>query len=274
MKKYIIVFILFLIIYFIGYTHYHTYPLSKIIFIDHQLTSRIRYYDYMESNIPFVENINLQLSNHINSKLLMNIYPNQIINVLESFTKIDPHKLPIPRKMKLKDFIQNTIIDNKNTFYLKSEDEYNFLAEIGLYDKIIKCFNDYLSPSLYCPFLKEEIAYWYGPRDSITAFHYDTDHTNILYVIEGKKKIYLIHPKYDKYMKGYTNIQKGASWSATNIYEIISNPIIKHESIILEKNHILNIPRYWWHAVINLEATMAVTYHYYTFPHLFCNSFA
>ena len=47
----------------------------------------------------------------------------------------------------------------------------------------------------------------------------------------------------------------------------------KYNSIILEKNQILNIPRYWWHAVINLEATMAVTYHYYTFPHLFCNSF-
>lgn len=274
MKKYIILFILFIFVYLVGYMHYHTYPLSKIIYIDKTITSKIRFYDYMESNIPFIENINLQISKHINTDLLMNMYPNKTITLLESFPKINPSKLPIPQKMKLKDFIQDIIINNKNTFYLKSEDEYNFLGELGLYDIIVNCFNLYLSPSSYCPFLKEEIAFWYGPQNSITAFHYDTDHTNILYVIEGKKKIYLIHPKYDKYMKGYRNIQKGASWSGSNINEIIDNPLIKHGSIILEKNQILNIPRYWWHAVINLEATMAVTYHYYTIPHLFCNSFA
>lgn len=273
MKKYYIC-ITIILIYSLFFINYHTYPFSTIINVHNDIDSKKRYYEYLECNIPFIENINLQLSNYINTTLLMDKYPDKIIHVLESFTNIDPLKLPVPTKMKLKDFIQNTIINNKNTFYLKSEDEYNFLAEIGIYNTILKCFNNYIFPSLYVPFIKEEMAYWYGPKDSITAFHYDTDHTNLLYVIEGKKKVYLIHPKYDQYMKGYTNIQRGASWSSTHINEIISNPNIKHECIILKKNQILNIPRYWWHAVINMEATMAVTYHYYTFSHLFFNNFA
>jgi dTDP-4-dehydrorhamnose 3,5-epimerase-like enzyme len=74
-------------------------------------------------------------------------------------------------------------------------------------------------------------------------------------------------------MKGNTTIQPGASWSEDTLKDIIQNENIKYQEIILEKNQLLNIPRYWWHAIINLETTMAVTYHYYTASYLLFNRF-
>jgi len=42
--------------------------------------------------------------------------------------------------------------------------------------------------------------------------------------------------------------------------------------IILKKGQILNIPRYIWHVVINLDNTIAFTLHYYNLDTLlYCN---
>ena len=267
--------IIFLILYYIfNYKNYHNYPYTKIFIMSKCIAKKDRFYNFLEKNIPFIEKNNIILSKYINTKFLLNNYYDKIIFIVDSFERIIPTNLPIIKKMKLGDFINDTIINNKNKNYLKSEDEYELLKELNLYNKIIGIIRDNLSISRYTLVLKEQLSFWYGPKDSITSFHYDTDHTNILYMIEGRKKIFLIHPKYEKYMKGSKNIQKGASWSSLSIKEILDHPYIKYESLIVGKYQSINITRYWWHAVINLTSTMAITYHYYTLPYLFCNSLA
>lgn len=258
----VIMVIMVIMMYIILYNNYHRYPDSIIRSINKDFNY------YIEKNIPFILDKNLNIDTIINKQILLNKYGNYIINIVDSFNKLDHDSLPMEKKVTLNYFINNTIINNKDKFYLKSEDEYNFLDEIGLFKTIINCFSTF-----HPRFTHQQLSFWYGPRDSITPFHYDTDHANLLYIIEGRKRIYLIHPKYNKYMKGNTTIQPGASWSEDTLKDIIQNKNIKYQEIILEKNQLLNIPRYWWHAIINLETTMAVTYHYYTASYFLFNSF-
>ena len=257
-----IVIIFILLIYYILYKNYHNYPISNIINVKFNKPINL-----IEKNIPFVCNIDLKIKNYLSKKIILKKYPHHKIKVLKNFTVINYNNLPSIKEMTIKSYINNYIDENNNKYYFKSEDEYDFLKEIDIYNDLIKLFYTF-SPK-YC---FKSLSFWYGAKNTCTPFHYDKDHVNLLYIVEGKKKIYMIHPKYNKFMNGDNLLQYGASWSKDKIDTVLNNKNIKYNTIILTKNKILNIPRFWWHAVINLESTMAITFHYYTFQSLLFNS--
>mmetsp|Transcript_38134 Transcript_38134/g.92303 ORF Transcript_38134/g.92303 Transcript_38134/m.92303 type:complete len:327 (-) Transcript_38134:1773-2753(-) len=99
---------------------------------------------------------------------------------------------------------------------------------------------------------------WMGAAGSMTPMHFDTDLFNILYVVEGKKRVILI-PN-DIRTDGMFPIQKFYSGSAYTGVDILAKdyklPEGSHEFIV-EAGQGLIIPRRWWHAVENLEPTVA-----------------
>ena len=260
-RVYLIVCSMVYIIFYQKYHIYHTYPTIRYLcFIYNNINQHI------ENNIPFIHNEYLEIDKYVSRKILLKSHSNHIITILKNFNVLDTTNIPTTKEITIKKYINNYIDKNNDKYYFKSEDDYQFLKEINLYDKIINKFSKYAPTISY-----QSLSFWYGVKNTCTPFHYDTDHANLLYIIEGTKRIYMIHPKYNKFMKGNTEIQYGASWSECTISNILKNKNIKYETIILKKNQIFNIPRYWWHAVINLEQTMAVTYHYYTISSLLFN---
>mmetsp|Transcript_14165 Transcript_14165/g.20926 ORF Transcript_14165/g.20926 Transcript_14165/m.20926 type:complete len:327 (+) Transcript_14165:239-1219(+) len=99
---------------------------------------------------------------------------------------------------------------------------------------------------------------WMGAEGSMTPMHFDTDLFNILYVVEGKKRVVLI-PN-DRRTDGMFPIQKFYSGSAYTGIDILAKdyelPEGSHDFVV-EAGQGLIIPRRWWHAVENLEPTIA-----------------
>ena len=162
------------------------------------------------------------------------------------------------------------ILNNKTEkYYFKSEDRNQFLDEINETKNISIIFNK-ITPMI--SYIKN--SFWLGPKDSCTPLHYDTDNFNLLCLLEGRKEIILIHPKYRDYLYEINYFIRGSSWSYVNIWNIdyIKFPLmknIKYIKFILNPGEILYIPPYWWHAVRNLDNSIAFTYHYYTFYSFF-----
>ena len=266
MKYYFI--ILLILFYIYSYNNYHIYPNTNIK-IYNNILYKYNYNTKIEKNIPFIINYNnSNINNLLNTNILLQKYGNTKVNIIENINYISINNIPKIKNIILKKYINEYIYKNNNSYYLKSEDEYNLLQDLDIEKNLINEFKLFKSPNS----IKESISFWYGATNTITPFHYDCDHANLLYIIEGSKRIYMVHPNYEKYMKGDTKIQYGASWSSRSIDNVIinlKNNNIQYEEIILRKGQLLNIPRYWWHCVINIEPTMAITYHYYTFSSFF-----
>jgi len=231
--------ILYIILYIIGYIIYNK-----------------------SSSSPYMKHIKLF---NITDELLMN-YKDREIYIIENIKELTRN--PTIKTTTLGNYINNYIHKQDHSFYMKSEDSYNFLEEVGLDKSIYKS----IETALTLPRgIHKSISFWYGSAGTRTTFHYDIDHFNLLYVCSGRKTVYLIHPKYNKYMDGNTKLQFGASWSSRTLEEVLADKRIKYTKYTLTKNQLLNIPRYWWHYVYNEEPTIAYTYHIYTFPYLMFN---
>ena len=161
------------------------------------------------------------------------------------------------KRMLLGEYIDNYLLKGEREYYLKYEDTHQFLREIGLEGEIYKYFRDKI-PNHYTFYT----SFWMGPKGSTTTFHYDTDHSNYLCVLEGKKRIYMVRPGvelkrietcYGDYWSDYDIRDKKKLSDDKNIVEIMVN-----------KGEILNIPRNIWHAVENMENTVSFTFHYCT----------
>ena len=246
--------------YSVIYRKYHTYPEAETLTI-----SETEIIPHLESNRPFLVARDLGIKEIVSIEILHRQYGDREIRVLENFRRLVPSKLPSIKKMRVDAFINDYIYAADNSYYFKTEDDYNFLGEIGLYQPVITKFSSY-KPSLAF----QSLSLWLGGKGTCTPFHYDSDCVNLLYLIEGAKKLYLIHPKYDSKMRGNRWIQSGASWSMAEIETILQDREIEYSETLLKPGQMFNIPRFWWHAVINLEATFAVTYHYYTLPYFIC----
>jgi hypothetical protein len=190
-------------------------------------------------------------------------YKNIKINIIQNFTNYNNQKLKI-KEIDLGSYIDKIEEGKTDKYYFKSEDNYQFLKEIGHEKEIIDLFSN-ITPK----FSIIKNSFWMGPKGSCTPLHYDSDYFNLLCVVEGQKEIILIHPKYTKYIYEMDDFLHGSSWSKVDIWNIdyLKYPLfnnINYKRILLNAGDILNIPKYWWHGIKNTQNTIAFTYHYYT----------
>jgi hypothetical protein len=152
------------------------------------------------------------------------------------------------------------LLKEPSNLYFKTEDEYDFLNIIGIKNKIMREFVQFDKNNS-----KKDCSFWMGGKGTTTGWHTDIDDLSYLYVIEGKKKIQFISPKYNKNMYERHVFTCGAKWSNIDFKNIdyVKYPKFKDVEIqtyILNAGDCIYIPKNWWHCVENLEPTIGVTY--------------
>tara|TARA_R110001592_G_scaffold303918_1_gene576189 strand:- start:133 stop:858 length:726 start_codon:yes stop_codon:yes gene_type:complete len=230
--------------------------------------------DKLPENLPFKMDTDFGVSSVLNKKKLLSDFGNYIIKVqksIEDYDLIVNEDFPVIQ-MSIKNYVKDYLDEEQDSYYFKSEDDYDFLLEIGLKRDILDKYN----------FGKNgRLSFWWGNKNTMTSFHYDSygykpDRAikkihgedfykkayghSILTVLEGKKKVYIIHPKYSEYLKYSDSLQNGAAWCLEQTEDILNNKNIEYETIILNAGESLNIPMFWWHKIENLEQGMAITY--------------
>jgi len=251
-KIVLIILIILIIIYYIKYKNYNYIEKFKKIYYSNKLIDNIKK--------PYIVNNFLNDFSNWDFDFFKKNYGNTNIFIVKSNNKkcimIDYEII----KTTLNEYIENYIYKKtSNNYYFRSDDAYQFLSDIGLDKIILNSFNKHLPFYLFT-----QISFWMGPINSYTTFHYDTDHSNLLCLLEGSKLIYIVNPEY--HIENCKTIEMNY-YSTFDMFDREKiNSLIKEKKIlkiILKKGQILNIPRYIWHAVINLENSIAFTLHYY-----------
>jgi len=158
--------------------------------------------------------------------------------------------------MTFQEFI--TIFRNKPNLYCAEVTD--FLSKINMeskFHKYMKCFEP---PN--CVWTSN--ALWLGAKGSRTNIHYDPDYRNVLILLTGKKKIHLFYPykEEDIYPGVYYDFgacnSKVNFWGNKDKYPDFKD--VRKISFEVEKGDCVFIPPYVWHAVENIEETLAISY--------------
>ena len=152
---------------------------------------------------------------------------------------------------------------NDMEWYFKSEGDYDFLNIIGIKNIITKEFDKIFDD--FFNILFKDCSFWLGGKGSTTGWHTDIDDLSYLYVIEGKKKIHFVSPKFNEKMYEKKIFTYGARWSEIDFKNVDykKHPKFKDveiETYILNAGDCIFIPKNWWHCVENIDETVAITY--------------
>jgi len=269
---------------------YKAFPLLYFLMIGFYIYSKFRKYYHRpvfttipdtltlidDIRVPYCVRQQLDAFSHWNIPYFREKYGDTEIYVLHSPNSQCSVKDAKVLKMPLREYIETYITGDhpdKQNYYFKSEDTYQFLRSVGLESSIADHFKAKL-PS-HTNFYT---SFWMGPAGSTTTFHYDTDYTNFLCVLEGRKRIFLLSPQASHRMQSIKT-KYGDYWGE---FDLSNNERIAEMKkagelceIIVGAGDILNIPHHVWHAVINLENTVSFTFHYETIESmcfgLFCD---
>jgi len=164
------------------------------------------------------------------------------------------------------------IMNDEPDWYFKTEDEYDFLNIIGIKNNVIKKFDAIFDN--YTNILKKDCSFWLGGKGSTTSWHTDIDDLSYLYVIEGKKKIQFISPKFNEKMYERKIFTNGSKWSEIDFKNIDYKKYpkfkdVKVECYILNAGDAIFIPKNWWHCVENLDETIGITYKIFRQEYMF-----
>jgi len=100
-------------------------------------------------------------------------------------------------------------------------------------------------------------VFWLGGKNTSTAMHYDGDSLNFLWVVEGRKRIVIL-PNDERTHGQYSCISDFGGHSCWTGVDILYGPLPPHAiEVELGPGDGILIPNKAWHAVQNLEATVA-----------------
>jgi hypothetical protein len=179
------------------------------------------------------------------------------------------------KAMTMKEYIQelrNT--SAKTKYYLKYEDEESYKTYIQsiIGPHILKHMGQALRnselrqngsfPPIYdnLPLTDYNWAFWLGGTNSTTSMHYDTDTMNFLWVAEGRKRVVMI-PNDERTAGKYTCQSQYWEHSCWTGVDILSGDLPDHAvEVELGPGDGILFPHMCWHAVQNLEPTVAFGY--------------
>jgi len=147
----------------------------------------------------------------------------------------------------LKKHIQS-LIGDKVLKYLRMAVRNSHLRELGHY------------PPVYDNIKFDEYnwVFWLGGKNTTTSMHYDEDTLNFLWVLEGRKRIVIIpndERTHGSYSCAGSKFDGHSCWTGV---DILHGPLPPHAiELVLGAGDGILIPHKAWHAVQNLEATVA-----------------
>lgn len=254
------------------YKFIYIFLLVKLILFLCVLYLYITHYDSKYSKPIFHEKVNIKNLQHLSFNYFLKNFSDIPIFIAKSKSNSIDINGKI-KKLKLIEYYNDIILKNNTDWYFKTEDEYDFLKQIGIKDQVINEFSKIFDKNI-SNISHKQCSFWMGCKNSNTGWHTDIDDLSFLYVIEGKKKIQLIHPKYNKSMYEKRIYTDGARWSNIDFKNIDYNkyPMFKNVEItsyILNEGDAVFIPSNWWHCVENLEDTIGITYKIYRTSYLY-----
>ena len=165
--------------------------------------------------------------------------------------------------LKFKDYIEK-VISQKTKSYLAVFHLFKAFPQLKEHIN----YENVKKHSVHCNVLS-----WIGPKGAITGFHADWSE-NINISIKGKKKFYLVSPKYNEFMYPSKKFERATILSNVNLKDVDESkfPLFKKAKIIkviLEEGDALYIPRGWWHYAESLTPTINVSFHYWNLFNFF-----
>lgn len=113
------------------------------------------------------------------------------------------------------------------------------LAEVGIQAPVSACW-----------------SLWVGGNGSTTSLHVDDVAFNVLVVLRGAKRVVLVDPERQSFLCEKPRLNPFACWAGI---DVLSGPVPAFaQEVILRSNEAILLPAMWWHAVENLEPTIAV----------------
>lgn len=216
----------------------------------------MRFYVYRNKNIKKLQKYTIDyfVKKHKKQKCLVVYSPNGTHDY-------DTHCVIIT----LEDYVNNYLKKGLYNYYLKTEDEYNLLGMMGEEQNMKTIMKQQFS---YRYVYDSQLSFFIGAKHSTTDFHTDKEDIQIIYVIQGTKKINLASPfeDYNMYARHpYNNYGLYSDIDMKNIdferFPKFKN--VKIKEVILHAGDALLIPRNWWHSVENMEDSVAITYRIY-----------
>jgi Cupin-like domain len=185
--------------------------------------------------------------------------------MLRGGTFVGDDELPPRDYMPMKDFLEE-IRTGSTQHYLKYDAEDESWKEsiqkglgIGILDSLLKALDGVdMLPGKPCGGYAPGYAwtFWVGAAGTITGMHYDDDDYGFLYVTSGRKRIVVI-PN-DERTLNYTcetYIQDHSCWTGI---DVLNGPLPPHAvEFEIGPGEGIFIPSLAWHAVMNLEPTIA-----------------
>jgi hypothetical protein len=164
----------------------------------------------------------------------------------------------------MKEYLR-AVRDGKNDFYLKYDTHQAFLASIerGLGGNILQTLIRALQTADQLPFrpcaeypIGTGWTFWVGAANTSTGMHYDDNDFAFLYVVTGRKRVVML-PN-DERTAEYTCQTLVEGHSCWTGIDILSGPLPPHGvEFELGPGEGIVIPQFAWHAVQNLEPTIA-----------------
>lgn len=151
-------------------------------------------------------------------------------------------------------------VDNADTWYLG--ENYALAEKFGMRGLL----KPYVEPFLPRHPMLQHTALWLGPRGSTTGLHCDPDGVNLLCLLHGRKVFHIFPPSETPLLAMSRRFDSGARSSAIDLFaddvetRFPQLSRAKRMRVEMEPGDILYVPRWWWHAVENLDVTVAVSY--------------
>jgi hypothetical protein len=166
--------------------------------------------------------------------------------------------------MTMKEYLRD-VRDSKTSHYLKYDDDDQWKASIeqGLGGNVLQNLLHALQAADQLPFhpcaeypIGQGWTFWVGAANTSTGMHYDDADYAFLYVVAGRKRVVMLPNDERTYNLTCETFLEGHScWTGINI---LSGPLPPHAvEFELGPGEGIVIPQFAWHAVQNLEPTIA-----------------
>mmetsp|Transcript_53725 Transcript_53725/g.64803 ORF Transcript_53725/g.64803 Transcript_53725/m.64803 type:complete len:434 (-) Transcript_53725:135-1436(-) len=163
-------------------------------------------------------------------------------------------------------------------FYLKYEDEDPFKKHISgkIGRKVLQLLGDALADS---PLRRSgkfsrdydnlnltdyNWSFWLGGANTTTPMHYDTDTLNFLWVAEGRKRVIMLpnDARTEGLYECQSNYKSHSCWTGVDLLGDFDSGTLPENAVALElgAGEGILFPHLCWHAVKNLEPTVAFGY--------------